>query len=47
MLIDLRLYKSEANSVHDAARGTLDMQRMGALLYVLSKQTTPGLDLRA
>ncbi len=44
VLIDLRLAKSEANSVRDASEGGLDVQRMGAFLYVLSKQTTPGLE---
>ena len=44
VLIDLRLYKSETNSIRDAARGQLDLQRMGALPYVLAKQIIPGLE---
>ncbi len=44
VLIDLRLYKSETNSLRDAARGQLDVQRMGSLPYVLAKQTIPGLE---
>jgi ABC-type phosphate/phosphonate transport system substrate-binding protein len=44
VLIDLRLSKSEANSVRDTARGELDVQRIGAYLYVLSKQASPGLE---
>src|SRR6266446_2526065 len=41
VLIDLRLSKSEANSIGEAARGELGVERVGAFLYVLSKQTTP------
>jgi ABC-type phosphate/phosphonate transport system substrate-binding protein len=44
ILIDLRLSKSEANAIKDVARGELDVERVGAFLYVLSKQTTPGLE---
>jgi ABC-type phosphate/phosphonate transport system substrate-binding protein len=44
VLIDLRLYKSQVNSVRDAARGELDVQRMGALFYVLSQRSYPGLE---
>jgi len=44
LLIDLRLYKSGTNSIHDSIRGTLDVQRLGALSYVLAKQSTPGLE---
>jgi tRNA A-37 threonylcarbamoyl transferase component Bud32 len=42
--IDLRLYKSQTNALRDAARGQLDLQRMGAFNYVLLKQTHPGLE---
>ena len=42
--IDLRLYKAEASSLRDAIRGQLDLQRMGAVRYVFSKQTLPGLE---
>ena len=42
--IDLRLYKSQAHAVRDAARGQLDLQRMGAFLYVLSKEAHPGFE---
>ncbi len=44
VMIDLRLYKSEATSTRDVVRGQLDLQRMGALLYVLSKESNPGLE---
>ena len=44
VLIDLRLYKSETNSIRDTAQGQLDLVRMGALPYVLAKQTMPGLE---
>ena len=43
VFIDLRLYKSEADAVRDAARDKLDVQRMSALTYVFSKQQAPGL----
>lgn len=43
LMIDLRLYKAESNAIRDAGRGQLDFQRMGALQYVLSRQTVPGL----
>jgi ABC-type phosphate/phosphonate transport system substrate-binding protein len=42
--IDLRLYKAEADSIRDAGRDKLDVQRMGALSYVLAKQMIPGLE---
>jgi ABC-type phosphate/phosphonate transport system substrate-binding protein len=44
VLIDLRLSKSEANAMRNVARGELDVERVGAFLYILSKQTTPELE---
>ena len=44
VLIDLRLYKSQTNSIRDSIRGTLDVQRLGAVSYVRARQSTPGLE---
>ena len=41
--IDLRLSKSETNSLRALVRGNLDFQRMGPLRYVLARQETPAL----
>jgi len=45
ILIDLRLSKSETNALQAIGSSkSLDIQRMGALPYVLARQTTPGLE---
>jgi len=44
VLLDLRLYKSEADSTRDVAQGGLALQRTGAYRYVLAKELNPGLE---
>lgn len=40
--IDLRLYKSEAEAVRDAATGRVDLHRISSLQYALSEGWAPG-----
>jgi serine/threonine protein kinase/ABC-type phosphate/phosphonate transport system substrate-binding protein len=47
VVIDLRLYKSEPDAARDTIRGRLDLQKMGAVQYVISKMANPGLKLVA
>ena len=44
VFINLRLYKSETDATRDTARDKLDVQRMSAMVYVLSKELAPGLE---
>lgn len=43
VIIDLRLYKFEADALRDSSRGSLQIYKMGAIAYVFAKRSASGL----